>query len=899
MTLVEDVRRAADAGDEAAIRGLIAPLSEDERGELAPFAREIAKIQVARGVDAVRDLGPMLLLAYGTLPVTEIRKLGWRSNHLPPDVAEVLRRRAPERLGPIVTYLLEEVGGARAWTVVRRLVRDGVVPRPDGDAYIIGMLTASAWRPASELLAEDPGLLEIEVWRLFEVEGGGEDSLANYEKFHGDGWGEAFRSMAARDPGARARLLDASLAALARDFSTYRAGWFSRFHESLQPTDEERAERVASYLGLVRSRVGPTVSFAVAALGVVARAGRLPPAQLLDSIGPALVDGSAGTAKSALDLIARAGAGATPDAASRAAMVAAAGLEHPSADVQRAAIAVVGKLAPGRNEAVASAVGARLADVAASQRSAALALAERLGAAAPTGGVVAVPTRVAAPRRVTSPTDASRAIEHLATLEALVDIAVSILETAEPADDIERVLDGVRRHADRGVGGFARLTAPIAKRARTLLARRESRPFNGFDPRSDVAGVLLAWSAGELIPAAPGYGQITPGAGAFLSARAREAAEDVAHGRARTSVALPTHRGGWIEPAALVDRLAAGPPTSSLDLVAAVLRLAAEGRAAALEAAARLDSEVGAVVRYALGGNESVGPTAAWWVAAARVRSPGMDDDAVDRKHPRLGPEAALAASATLKLVRPKGTYERLELIVQPQPVDVVPIDMPTAHMLRNQSAFAWTGRSDPGMFRWIATVQPGYRETWAAVGSLLIGTNLDWWSAEWGNRAFLEPFLDPWTPLGPQALLLLGIALGAKEAGERGLAADVARLAITDGRLDGAGLAKGLSGAAAVALDRPQRWAISLADVAAESAGHAGLVAEAIGQTLPVVQDRAPGSLVPLLRALDELLAEIGSAPTADARPTLDALATRGTQTGRLTRSILEKGPPPEGLTR
>ena len=181
------------------------------------------------------------------------------------------------------------------------------MPRPDRPSYTIAMLAATRYKGAAPLIADDPGLLDAEVWRLFEVEGGGEDSLANHEKFFGDTWGDLFRDLAARDPAMRERLLDVSLAALARDFSTYRAGWFSRFHESLAPTDEERAQRTDAYLGLLRSRVGPTVSLAVAALVRIDRAGRLPPDDLLDRIGPVLGDGPAGTAKAALGLVGRAG----------------------------------------------------------------------------------------------------------------------------------------------------------------------------------------------------------------------------------------------------------------------------------------------------------------------------------------------------------------------------------------------------------------------------------------------------------------------------------------------------------------------------------------------------------------------------------------------------------------
>jgi hypothetical protein len=226
-----------------------------------------------------------------------------------------------------------------------------------------------------------------------------------------------------------------------------------------------------------------------------------------------------------------------------------------------------------------------------------------------------------------------------------------------------------------------------------------------------------------------------------------------------------------------------------------------------------------------------------------------------------------------------------------PAPIGTVTADLPTVLILREASVFAWSGRSEPAMLRWMATIQPGYREAWAAVGSGPLARNVDWWSAEWANRVFLEPFVDPVTTIGPQARRLVGIALGAKEAGERGLAADIARLALADGRLTASDLAEGLTAAASVDADRPNRWAESLAAVAADSPGHAAAVAEAIGGILPALVERPPAKLVPLLRVLDELLAGTGLPPAPAGRATLATLAGVGGQAGRLARSILARG--------
>jgi hypothetical protein len=901
MSRSEALRAAVRSDDEAAVIDLLSDLSEADRAELSPVVRDLVADVKRKGIDAVGHLGPTLVAAYGVLPASDLRTLGWRSNHLPKQLVDVLRRRSPERLVPIVRHLLDDVGGGRAWRTVRPLVRDGVVPRPDDASYTLAMLAGTAYRNAAELVADDSGLLEVEVWRLFEVEGGGETSLANHEKFFGDPWGTVLRELAAGEPAFRRRVLAASLAALARDFATYRAGWFSRFHESLAPTDDERTERADAYLALLRSRVGPTVSFAVAALRSIQHGGRLPADLLFDRIAPVLADAPAGTAIAALDLLRRAASG-SPEAARRAAVVAVDALAHPSPEVQGRALGLVGRLIDQPDEAVARALAARLPHVAASQRSAATALLARLGdgerGAGPTSPPADESAPVAAPLAVStrnvssdSPTGADRAIRTLATLEDLVDAAVSVIESGEPADDVERVLDAVGRLAADRPPVFPRLTASIAKRARTILARRDSSPFSGVNPRADVAGVLLAWTTGELVAPDPIHPSAEPGAGLFLSARAREVAEAAGARRPFVGVAAPTHSGGWIDPAELVQRIASRPPASRLDLVAALLRLAPDGREAALPASADLGGEIGAIVRYALGGQESIGPTAPWWVAAARVRAPGEDDELVERRHPRLGPEAGRAARIRLRVRDPRPYAGGFGLDIEPPLPGDRRVELPTVLMLRDPSSFAWTGRSEPAMIRWMATIQPGSREVWAAVGSVPIARNVDWWSAEWANRAFLEPFVDRVAPIGPHARALVGIALGAREAGERGLATDITRLALADGRLTAPTLAEGLTAAAAISCDRPNRWALSLSDVAATSADHAAAVADAIILSLPAVAGRPPAKLVPLLRVLDELLAGLGVPPAADGRPALAVLAAFAGQAGRLARSILARG--------
>ena len=103
---------------------------------------------------------------------------------------------------PIVDYLLDDVGDpgvARSsgrWSG-RGSCRDRIARRTRSRCSR-RRATGAPRRADRQTI---PGLLDVEAWRLFEVEGGGEDSLANHEKFFGDTWGDAFRELAARRSG--------------------------------------------------------------------------------------------------------------------------------------------------------------------------------------------------------------------------------------------------------------------------------------------------------------------------------------------------------------------------------------------------------------------------------------------------------------------------------------------------------------------------------------------------------------------------------------------------------------------------------------------------------------------------------------------------------------------------
>jgi hypothetical protein len=823
------------------------------------------------------------------------------------EAAALANIHPPKSHAELIRYLGDRLG----WKRVRQLVRDGAIPRPECDEYYLGML--NYFIDCQALVRDDPDLLEHEIWRLFEIEGTQQLSLADHDKYTRRTWAGIFLGQAAADPAKRARLLDASLAALERDFPAFRAGWFSRFHEALTPTVDERAERVFSYLRLLRSPIPVTVSLAVAALGEIQKAGRLDGAGLLSHVSPALQARAAGTAKAALRLVD--GVVRSDLAmASRASLVAVDALVHPASEVQAAALAILERTAQAPDPEFATALERRRDDVAASSRARFETLAGRFSARPAHQAVEPVEPAVEPVARSQDPIDpfaTLQPIRPIETLPELVEAVAHVLEIAGPPDELERVLDGIARLSAARPPDFDRLVRPICRRADQIQARRSIwsnqkwGSYSATEVSVNLATLVTAWVDGV----EPEVKSDWPATlGRFVVGRIAEVAHWAVTRTGEPMLAAPTHAGGWIEPAALVDRLAerlrAGRTEEAwfrLDLVQAMLRLLPTGRADALAAARYLSGESALALRYALGDDVAIGPTPALWVAAARCRNPEGDDAAVGTAHAGLGSGGAAAGFFTIV----HNARQIGSIAAQADPlVGDLRFDLPTV-LLAAPESYACTDPEGKALVDWLRYVWPQDRRSWFAAAALLMARNIDWWEAEWSNRLRLEPLFEPWTAIGAEAALLLAVALQAKEPGERGLAVEAATALLADGRLT----PEAIGGAYATLADlmaaepaskhphrllRAQRFAMSLEEVTSASRAHALVAQETAARTLEsFATPRGPvfvpvGQLAPILRLMVELAAQIGRPTPAIARPSLELLAAGKGDTGKLAGQLL-----------
>ncbi|MGN8245470.1 DUF6493 family protein [Cellulomonas soli] len=459
----------------------------------------------------------------------------------------------------------------------RLLERVGLVTPEHDDVYVLAMVSSLGADKAARLRS-DPELLETVLWRVFEVEGGGEVSLTNIDRFGGSQWREAFLELTSDGTLDRARVLAACVGALGRDFAAYRASWYAATFLALEPSGEESAQLQSGLRRLLSADVPATVAFALRQLGRVQRAGLLDARDTLAALPPATTVKAKGTALEALRL-ARTAGGDVPAVV----RVATAGLGHRHPDVQRAAGELLGEL--GHRASIESA-GDELAPSVRQD----LGIVGRSPARPPHAPADQVLAEVPAP----------------VTARELAERTAALLEDSSDALELEAVLAALAEP-----GTELRLR-PLSTRARAVLARG-SATNDGDDWLPGQVARLVLTLLDE--PVRPTTVETT--AARFVARRLQEL-------RAQTSplLATPDLPGGWVSPAALVERLARTPRPRHHDMIAALLRLHPDGRELH-----GIDGLPPAVVHAFRGveptrrrvGRSPSGPES-WWVAARRSR---------------------------------------------------------------------------------------------------------------------------------------------------------------------------------------------------------------------------------------------------------------------------------------
>jgi hypothetical protein len=424
-------------------------------------------------------------------------------------------------------------------------------------------------------------------------------------------------------------------------------------------------------------------------------------------------------------------------------------------------------------------------------------------------GRAGIPALLLAPLSVPRLAQPVIPIEHL---DELIDASLAAIEGGKGADELERIVDGIARLCRLRPPEFETRAAPLRHRA---LERATSpvlgwpvMAYSGQDSLVDLCAVIYAWLCGEgerptawtaefrgkvEAAAAEALGpsrRLVTSATLFLSKRLTLVSQRAFRGNAEPLLSTPTHAGCFVDPRVLVQRVRSSPEgTDPYDRRVALLRLAPEHRREALDQAADLRGEMGAALRYALGGADPIGPSGSLWYAAARARAPLDDDPALDERHPGGGPAAGRAARYSVDagsfpdrdaaMYSPDRGNHRGPVVVEPaMPSDVTDERIPTVS--HNHGGFYLLGRA--GNWErslWPLCAAPTFARE-ARMLSLYLESTGIYWQGDW------DPLFDPDAPLGVPGALQLALGLAARHSSFSKLAEDALVATVEEGRLDG-----------------------------------------------------------------------------------------------------------------
>lgn len=852
------------------------------------------------------------------------------------------------------------------WFFVRELVRRGLCRTPASDVYTLGMMRGLRWRfhtyvskrgggaesrfpTIADAILDDPGLLKDEIWRLFRVAGTSKCNLQSLEpvqrtnwklnakmpaEVEEHSWRFALGWLADKGKLPRGRVLDESLAALDRGFESHHAGWFFRLHDELAPTLAERTARQEKYLVLLACPHPNVSTWALQTVAELDKEQPLPAAMLLKHLSPAFALEAKASVKTALQLTGRAAA-REPRRRGDLLILATQALDCEAADVQGELFKLLDQHGDRGDLALKKALAARASGVAPSWRAR---FAEwgagRAGAKPAT--TAATPKGVSPPiATAASPLHPAHRLVLIASPDELLERIDFILDHPEDIDEVECVLAALVRLGKARPADFAAKSEDLRRhilRAGWPQLGHGAEAMVGADfmPKSHaysvnsvtklLAWVLESWRIGKVLwPMLRGADDLNQ-TQRFLFQRLAGISRLIHRGVTLPLLSTPTHRGGWIAPGEFVSRLEAWQRAGELcdpdDFCLALLRLASENRGPALNRLQDLIGEVADAARHALGEEDTViGPTAPFWIAAARARTPFLDDPAVEKRHPGLGPDAGRAArlgwfteQSVEFFKNPLEQVVASWLKIKPNPNRAfmldslcLSVDPPLqekmgATVLPVLMHGPWEGdglnyREEASILRWAFTFWPASREPlFGALALWLMGATQSFQYRQGYRHVFMEVAFarleDPFTRPGPMASLLHAFALLSPDAECRGRGARALRVLVESGRFSAPALGTTLARLLGTSIGKAGRLADSLAEVARVSPAHAVAVRGLIEEAMDGDPAKAPKDVAKLLELLVELVSADGVALT---HPTARDYVGRLPEAGRMKRLLTQ----------
>ncbi|MEM1066471.1 MAG: DUF6493 family protein, partial [Pseudomonadota bacterium] len=637
--------------------------------------------------------------------------------------------------------------------------------------------------------------------------------------------------------------------ALERDFGQFRAGWYSRFHDLLEPTITEISARKARYLGLLDSTVPPTVSFALKAVQVLEREEQLDASELIMGLSGPLRARQKATQTLALRLIKSAAARA-PELKEAAAIAATDALISEASDVQAKVLDVIDGLGMAAAPCVKAAVADYGDQVAPSLHSRIDSFGVKLSSTKPLRDNALQETAPVVP---ITPIDQP--------YEALLAF-LSVLENPRDAMAVERAMDGMARHIAPSASD-ARALSPLRKRALQLLSAPGDMTIRfllaefGYAISSDAGpdDPFYASAAIERLPYIPEVSLLH-----VFRARACELANLVADGRRLPMLSAPTRSDGTVAASVLLERLSAYESASAVpgrtDLNLALLRLWADG--AAGSASGKLaNREISHAIDYALGADNKPGGDVALWASAWAARRPPEEDKRIAALVGHTLPECGRPTSFDVIVRRvERDIYNYCEVAVDTQPpCQNAPVSLIAAQYFPKPNlpfgAGAPCGLSAADV-AWAALVRPLSPEAFFRHGFLALDP--DQKLTDHFCRAYLGPLMRPGGPVGKVGRSMLAYYLASTDASLNELTVDTVGQLIAESRLDAMTFSEAVAPLLKTETLPIRRWTKAFAIIAEMSPRHATFIRSLVAELIDFTPEAAPRDMGGMLEMLFEL---------------------------------------------
>ncbi len=170
-------------------------------------------------------------------------------------------------------------------------------------------------------------------------------------------------------------------------------------------------------------------------------------------------------------------------------------------------------------------------------------------------------------------------MQHIASLDELIDRLTVAVEGLEDAIEFELLLDGLSRLCGQRPDDLQNRLGPLVHRFRKVLPGTGPMVTSAFGLPMLLFKPVIAWFEPESPDRDmdPGGGEII----AFLNRRLGRLAERIRKRQSAPLLACPTHRQGWIEAGEFIQRLRwyeqHGQDVEPLDFQQGLLRLAPDG----------------------------------------------------------------------------------------------------------------------------------------------------------------------------------------------------------------------------------------------------------------------------------------------------------------------------------